>query len=142
MVSETRERLRLAIKAAMALAAKTSMSWGRDDCAMWCGNILRDVLGYDPVAIYRGRYWSRGGALRVLGSAGIAAAVAGAAERHGWRPIEADEAQAGDIALARPHPRGPLVTVICLAPDWFVGRNKVGFAALRGAKIERAWAVI
>lgn len=136
-----RERLEVAVVAAMAKAARTQMSWGRDDCALWVAGVLRRALGYDPARRWRGRYWSRGGALRMLGKGGIEGALGEAADRHGWREIAPADAQVGDVAMAGARGGRP-VTMVCRGRGWFVGRDSVGFAAVRAAKIVKAWAVV
>jgi len=139
---DARGRLEAALLAAMARAATTEMVWGRDDCALWVAGVLRQALGYDPARRWRGRYWSRGGARRLLGKGGMEDALAEAAGRHGWREIDPADARVGDVALARANQMARPVTMVCRAPGWFVGRDSVGFAAVRTAKIIKAWAVV
>src|SRR4051812_21753510 len=71
-ISDSRRSLERALMAAMGSASE--MQWGKDDCALWCANILKDALCYDGAERFRGRYRTRIGAGRVLGKAGLAGA--------------------------------------------------------------------
>jgi hypothetical protein len=137
-VIDARKSLDRALATAMASAAE--MQWGKDDCALWCANILKDALGYDGAERFRGRYRTRIGARRVLGRQGLAGALLAAARKHGWRRIEVRQEQVGDIGIvvAAEVP----TTVICRAPGWFVARNETGFTALPSSHVRIVWAVI
>ncbi|XUM25110.1 DUF6950 family protein (plasmid) [Bradyrhizobium oligotrophicum S58] len=134
---DPRDALERALLAAMA--GRQQMRWGVDDCALWCANIIQEALGYDPAAAWRGRYRSRRGALRVLGRAGLLAAIEGAAAVHGWRHIDPGTEAKGDIGLMLVD--GVPSTVICRAPGWFIGRNEGGWTALQGRHLQALWAV-
>ena len=133
-----REKLESALLAAMAVT--TPMQWGRDDCALWCADIVKAGLGYDAAAAFRGRYRTRIGARRVLGRQGLAGALRTAARKHGWRRIKAGAEQTGDIGLLM---LGEVpVTVICRASGWFVARNEHGWSAVPAKHIRILWQVI
>lgn len=135
----SRDDLARALLAAMNVTAG-EMRWGVDDCGLWCGNILREAMGYDPCSELRGRYRTRLGARRHLGKGGLPAALRRAARRYGWRRIKQGDEQVGDIgALVA---GGASATVICRAPGWFVGRNDGGWAALPTKHVRLIWAVI
>jgi hypothetical protein len=132
-----RAALEQALGQAMATAGE--MRWGRDDCALWCANILNAALGYDGAARFRGRYRTRSGARRVLGHGGLPGALRAAARKHGWRRIEPGAEQVGDIGILM---QGDLpVTVICRAPGWFVARSEQGWSAIPAKTIRVIWAV-
>jgi hypothetical protein len=121
-----RRSLERALLAAMASAGE--MQWGKDDCALWCANILKDALGYDGAERFRGRYRTRLGARRVLGK--------GARRRAAGRRTQARLAPDQGRARAGRRHRHPdawdvPVTVICRAPGWFVARNEMGGARCR-----------
>jgi hypothetical protein len=116
------------------------MRWGTDDCALWCGNIINDALGYDPCAPWRGKYSDRDGAIAVLGPLGLPAALKSAADAHGWRPIDPGAAQVGDIGIAEIGERKS--TVVCRAPGWFVGRNETGCTMLKADAVRICWSVL
>lgn len=136
-MTDPRARLEAALVAEMAACGP--MQWGRDDCALWCANILREALGYDAAAPFRGRYRTRRGAHRVLGKTGLAAALRAAGRRHGWRRAKPGEERVGDIGLILVG--GVASTVICRAPGWFVGRSEHGWTALPAAEVRLAWSV-
>jgi len=141
-------RLDAALKIWMARAARTQAIWGHTDCTLIWANVIRDALGYDPAALYRGKFWSPGGLKRVLGVGGLEAALDLTAEKYSWRLITPDHAIVGDIGMVRVPVGGPLtrrvvtITAICRAPDWFVLRGVAGFSACRAKVVKKAWAVV
>jgi hypothetical protein len=134
-----RDRLEIEVLSAMDRASATPMQWGRDDCALWCADVLRAALGYDAAERFRGRYKTRIGARRVLGRGGLAVALRVAARRFGWRRIKAGEEACGDVGLFKSG--GALTTVVCRAPGWFVARNETGFTVIPARSVRVAWAV-
>lgn len=141
----TRAQLARAVLVAMDAATVATMQWGKDDCALWCANALRPVLGYDPAAKFRGRYRTRLGAARALGKGGLLAALRSTARRHDWQRIDPRLAQPGDVGLAwvvGPGQKPVLATVICRARGWFVGRNETGFSAQKAERVAVAWSVL
>lgn len=122
------------------MASAGEMQWGRDDCALWCANILKDALGYDGAERFRGRYRTRIGARRVLGRQGLAGALRAAARKHSWRRIKVGQEQVGDIGILML--MEVPVTVICRAPGWFVARNEMGWSAMPSKLVRIIWAVV
>lgn len=140
------DKIERAILAGMERACAQPMQWGRDDCALWCADILDDALGYDAAEPFRRRYRTSRGARRVTGKRGLVGALTAVARRHGWTRIDPQLARPGDIGVTIV----PLVvdgkvrrrhaSMICRAPGWFVGRNEYGFTALPARAIKRCWA--
>ncbi|MGY4288899.1 hypothetical protein ACVWXO_008119 [Bradyrhizobium sp. LM2.7] len=137
-IDEARAALERSLLAAMGAAG--AMQWGVDDCALWCANILREALGYDGAARFRGRYRTRIGAHRVLGRGGLANALRLAGRRHRWRRIRTGEERVGDIGIVVID--GVASTVMCRAQGWFVGRNAAGWTALPSRDVRLIWAVL
>lgn len=136
-MTDRRAALECAVLGAMASAGE--MRWGRDDCALWCANILKQALGYDGAERFRGRYRTRLGAKRALGARGLAGALRSAARKHGWRRTNVGAEQVGDIGILM---LGPVpVTVICRAPGWFLARNETGWSAMPSKLVRIIWAV-
>ncbi|MCK1322157.1 hypothetical protein IVA94_14900 [Bradyrhizobium sp. 156] len=135
-----RASLEVELLAAMQRAASHRMQWGRDDCALWCADILKAALGYDGAAPFRGRYKTRIGAHRVLGHGGLPRALRQASRRHGWRRVRSDRADVGDVGVASLG--GVISTVICRKPGWFVGRSDEGWTALPASMVKVAWCII
>jgi hypothetical protein len=133
-----REALYLSISKSMESAAE--LTWGMDDCGMWCGDIFKEALGYDPVERFRGRYKTRIGAKRVLGSGGLPAAIRAISRKYGWHHIKEGDEQSGDIGIVEIN--GVPSTVICRAPGWFIGRNDFGWTALQSSAVRVMWSVI
>ena len=129
----------------MDRAGRSVMRWGVDDCALWAADIVKDALGYDPVAAYRGRYHSRFGALRYISAnGGMQGLLQGAARRHGWKRIDPRWAKPGDVGLVWTITEGAAVqaTAICRARDWFVARNERGFTTVQAENVPIAWSVL
>lgn len=116
------------ILAAMDAAAARAAVWGKDDCVLWVADILAPVLGYDPVAAYRGRYKTKRGALRLLGRGGLSRALALIAAERSWRVTPPARANIGDVGLLLI--AGVPSIVICRAKGWFVARGDHGFVGL------------
>lgn len=149
MDAELRRQLESGVTAAMAQASRDVMAWGKDDCALWCADIIRAVLPYDPARDFRGRYTTRNGARRALGPKGLAGALRRAARRHNWKRISPTMGRPGDVGLAWTTVEIPkrdaalvLATVICRAPGWFVGRNERGFTAVRAEEVVATWSLL
>lgn len=136
-----RERFVTVIDAAIERSEGVPMRWGRNDCALWTGSIVRRVLGYDPVKDWRGKYWSQSKALKLVGKGGIARTMSRVARNHKWSVIEPRDAQPGDVGLCKTA-EGLLACVINRAPGWWVGRVDKGYAVLRDDLIVKAWKVI
>jgi hypothetical protein len=135
-----RARLEAAVISAMVRASKSEMVWGKDDCALWCADILKEALGYDGAERFRGRYRTRIGARRVLGKGGLAGALRVSARKHRWRRIKQGAEQVGDIGIVTLN--GTAASVVCRAPDWFVGRkDEIGFLALQAKFVRVIWSV-
>lgn len=123
----------------MDRAASEPMAWGRDDCALWCADVILEALGYDPAQSFRGRYSTQLGARRILRAGGLLGALRATARRHRWHWVKPDAAEVGDIGLIAGVAGASCV--ICRAPGWFVGRNEAGFTALPAVQVRMAWAV-
>lgn len=133
------KRARLEAALTKAMAECSAMQWGRDDCALWCANILEAALGYDAAESFRGRYRSSDGAQRVLGEGGLPRAIRAASRAHGWHSVPRGGERVGDIGLMRTD--GSVSTVICRATGWFVGRSEAGWVAVPSKVVSRIWAV-
>ncbi len=139
-----RARLEGALLKAMDQALAEPMRWGADDCALFCANVIRDALGYDPAESLRGRYATRAEAQALLAPLGLAFVLKNAAARFGWRRVAPADARCGDLGLSlmRHGERSLPVTLIGRAPGWFVARGEHGFAAVRAQFVRLAWAVV
>lgn len=146
--ADVRRALEAGVIAAMEKASRDVMVWGKDDCALWCANIRRDVMGDDLAAEYRGRYRTRHGARRILGPKGLLGALRKAARKRKWKRIDPRMAQVGDVGIAYVElatPRGPVpvpAMVACRSSGWFVGRNERGFTAIPAHEVSVAWSVL
>lgn len=143
----TRERLAAAVGAGLD-RAHGEVRWGADDCALWVADILRDALGYDPAARWRGGYADREGAARAVGTLGLGMAIRAAANEFGWRRIAPADGDVGDVGVAAAPAvidgkiERRLTTFICRAPGWWVARSPRGFFAIQSPGIRFAWATV
>ncbi len=130
------------------------MRWGEDDCALWCANVLREVLGFDPAARFRNRYTTARGYRRVLRHEGLASleeAIDGVARQCGWPCIDPAEAETGDLGIIHVSAsrgaeagRGRLQALACVirrGPLW-AGRRHLGVGHLPTEQVIRVWSVV
>lgn len=40
----------------LAKTASDPFEWGRNDCALWCADFVKECTGYDPAEPFRGTY--------------------------------------------------------------------------------------
>lgn len=110
------------------MAAPKAAGWR--DCATPVADVLRDALGFDAFARFRGRYQTPIGYLRVLRSEGFASideALTATAAECGWPRIDVCEAKVGDIGIA-PHREGRAFVLHRCGKLW-VGVTARGYAA-------------
>jgi len=99
---------------AIAAARDRPFRWGRHDCATFAFDLRRDIAGgYDVAALWRGRYTTARGAVRVM-------------RRLGWQTLEA----AGRDLLGE-----PLASVhLAQRGDLVLADTGLGFGVCLGAK--------
>lgn len=128
-------RYTIAITSALSAWAGP-VKYGRDDCLLGLANIILEVEGKDLAARYRKRYRSRNGAIRVLGRAGVAGAVARGARKLGMAPSPPSRCKTGSLGLI-PGPEG-LSGAMRHGPLW-VSRGPLGFVAVPSERVLKAW---
>lgn len=141
MDNQLRSRFETVIDAAIDRSEGVPMRWGRNDCALWTASIVRRVLGYDPAADFRGKYWSQRRAFSALGKGGLPVALSRTARRHKWTRVDVRDAQPGDIGYCKTGDN-LVACVINRAPGWWIGRVDRGYAVIRDTSVIRAWKVI
>jgi hypothetical protein len=134
-----RRRLAYHLQLAMRAAAANLMAWGKDDCALFHGNVELAARGYDPCAGFRGRYRTARGAHRVLGAGGLPGIMRKAARRHGWRKVKATKAKVGDVGLIVVG--NAFAVVRCLHRGEWIGRNSAGWSMVPTSRVRLAWQV-
>ena len=98
-----REQLVAAVDA-MKARSLGPVEWGKSDCLMVAADALRDVIGVDIAAKFRGCYRDQQGCadhLTALGYSSIAEAVGAEALALGWTQIEPCEARPGDAGVVQ-----------------------------------------
>lgn len=144
MDGSLRERLAAEVLVEMSRAGAT-VEWGVDDCVRFVANPIARALGRDPVARWRGTYACAEGAHRVIGPMGLGFMCRHVANENGWRRIDPEAAQAGDIGLCTSVAANgvkSVTTAICRAPGWFVMRSENGWLAARAGVVRLAWSVL
>lgn len=139
MDGDVRARLADAVAHVMA-SAKPVVTWGVDDCVMFAAEPIRLVLGFDPVAEWRGAYDDRESAQDAIGELGLGYALRRVARERGWSRVAPRDALAGDVGLVRFGQS--ITTAVCRAPGWFVMRSVNGYSAVRSKHIRLAWSVL
>jgi hypothetical protein len=143
VISLTRRRLADAVEAAVEGALEQRTVWGECDCVMWCANVVKGPLGYDPVASFRHRYTTPVGYLRVLNNMGYASldeALQAVAMLNGWPKIDPYVALPGDVGIT-PHISGMRTMVLCWRSGFWVGHRNLGYGTVLGSQVELAYRI-
>lgn len=90
-----RSRLNAVVERTM----REPFAWGRNDCALFIGDIIEAITGDNPGAIFRGTYDTADGAMSALNAAGYTDLADFAS--HNFEEIHPSRARRGDIALIR-----------------------------------------
>lgn len=115
----------------MLNAIARPMIWGVDDCALWCADVLRPALGVDPASLFRNRYTTPRGYLRVLKREGfqdLGEAIATVASDLGWSEIDPSDVVVGDLGVAA-HPAG-MTACIAKGNGFWIARHANGWGAI------------
>lgn len=86
---------------AVEAARDRPFRWGRHDCAIWAFDLRRALAGgHDVAALWRGRYTTARGAVRVMRRLGWSSLEAAGRELLGAPLPSVQHAQRGDLVLA------------------------------------------
>lgn len=134
-----REALQCAVRSAVNTWCTERFVWGQSDCLLSLSDIIESARGYDPAAIFRGRYRTRHGAYRVTREyGGPAGALEAMALEVGWHEIDPRHAKVGDVGT---YVNGPASGGVIKDVSLWLGRTETGFAAVPTERVERAWRV-
>lgn len=97
------------LTAYLAASAQKEFQEGAHDCALFAAGAVAAITGHDYAAVYRGRYTTTRGGLRVLRRDGFADHVALAASHLAEKPIA--RANPGDLAVLETD-EGPALGVV------------------------------
>lgn len=141
-----RQLLEASLTAALARSFHEPWIWGERDCALWSANVVRPVLGFDPMRPFRKRYRTALGYLRMLRNDGFASlddAISHYARKYGWPRIGRDDAQVGDIGIVMvpEHPDGRSC-VLHYKPSFWVGFRDRGHTYVPASFVQQAWSVL
>jgi hypothetical protein len=126
------DRLHAAVQDVMCVR----WQWGAADCCTAASDVHLRVFGVDPMAPMRGRYASRGGALRLIRAAGgLESLVDGVVARAGLQRVVVDMPGALGVAAM---PVGEAL-LICLRPGVWAGKTPGGYATLE--KVGAKWSL-
>lgn len=137
-----RLKLAAALEAAVERAETNYAEWGKDDCVLWCANVLRDGAGIDPVPTIRGKYDSLAGAHKMIGKQGLAAGMRYRARKFGWKRVDPKKAQIGDLAVFKDEATGAQSCVLKYRGRFYIARGWAGISLIPEDRIALAWSVI
>ena len=137
-----RLKLAAALEAAVERAETSYAEWGRDDCVLWCANVLRDGAGIDPVPTIRGKYDSLAGAYKMIGKQGLAAGMRYRARKFGWKRVDPKKAQIGDLAVFKDEATGTQSCVLKYHDRFYVARGWNCISLVPDSRIALAWSVV
>lgn len=137
-----REKLAAAIERAIEKSETSVACWGSDDCVLWCADILRDVLGFDPVPTIRGKYDDQAGAHAIIGKQGLAAGMRYRARKFGWKRIDPERALPGDLGVFKDKQTGTQSCVLKFRGRFWAARGWHGAVLLPDDRVSTAWSVL
>ncbi len=105
---------------------------GRHDCALFAAGAVRAVTGTDLAEVYRGRYRTTRGGLRILRKAGFDDHVALALHHFARQPIAL--VREGDLVVSDTD-QGPGFGVVQGAAAYVLGQNGLALMALSQARL-------
>ncbi len=126
-------------------ARRTPFAWGVADCCLFACDCVQAMTGVDPAAWFRGRYRTRGGAMRALrayAGGGLEATAQSIATDLGMPELPPALAQRGDVVLLSVPDCQPenLALGICLGGH-HAAQGPQGVSAIPLAQAVRAWRV-
>lgn len=77
--------------------AREGFAWGRHDCALFAAGGVEAVTGHDPAAVWRGRYDTSAGGMRLIRAAGYRDHLDAARRLH--PPVARSMILPGDLAV-------------------------------------------
>lgn len=111
--------------------AQTPFAWGESDCLTMIGDAAAALTGFDPMADYRGRYASGGGAARMLKKAGFGDIGAALASR--FEEVAPAMARRGDAGVVETTVRGKIVlAAVVITGAEVTGKSSPGKAGGTG----------
>ena len=127
----------LRLAEAIEAARDQPFRWGEHDCAIWAFDLRRDIAGgHDVAALWRGRYSTPRGAVRVMRRLGWASLEAAGRDLLGAPLASVHLAQRGDLVLAN----GGTGFGVCLGAR-AVGMAPEGLVSLPISACALAWRV-
>jgi len=81
------------------LGASTPFKFGGCDCTLWVADWVRQRLGTDPAAPWRGRYRTRLGWRRLIAGRSLTEVAGHALRVAGAREIDVQDAMPGDVGM-------------------------------------------
>jgi hypothetical protein len=136
-----RQRLAEALESAVETAEVTQAAWGVDDCVLWCANVLKEALDFDPVSGIRGKYDSQETAHALIGKQGLAAGLRYRAKKFGWVRIAPERAKIGDLGILKDFATGTQTCVLKFKGRFWAARGWAGIVLIPEDKISSAWSV-
>ncbi|MDG3040432.1 DUF6950 family protein [Roseicyclus marinus] len=128
----------LRLVAAIEDARSRPFAWGRHDCLTWAFDVRSAITGQPSLAeMWRGRYRTEGGALRLIKKLGHVDLQTGLKSELGAPLLSPKLAQRGDIAIT--HDKFPVVAIVVGAVATAPGPDGAQTFPLREAAM--AWRI-
>lgn len=120
-----------------AVAHTPAFAWGEADCCTFAARIVLDMTGRDLLAVFRGKYRTARGAMRLINTGGGLESLI--SQRLGPPLPRVAQARRGDIVLAHT-PAGKPTVGICVG-DKIAAQGMAGAVFLRLDAGVAAWSV-
>ena len=124
------------LDAAIRAAKGRPFSWGDHDCTLFAANVVRELTGEDPAAMYRGTYSNKEEADTAIVEAGSLETLVIAAL---GEPISPKLAQRGDVVMIETEEDGEALGICLDHRAAFAA--PVGVTLLKMSRCSKAWRV-
>ena len=123
--------------------AEGSFSWGSNDCALFAGNMVRELTGTDIAKQFRGKYHTKAGAyaaLKKFAGGGLEATSVKISAEHGMEEVPVRMAQRGDIVFLKTD-MGETLAIVGMDGTHVTAPGPTGLVRWPVGKGRRAWRV-
>jgi len=129
------------IRLAKELKTERLFQWGRDDCCLFVGDIIKAMTGFDPAKSFRGKYSTSLGAYKELkrrGFSDVGDLANKMALAMGFKKVDINFAKNGDIVstLIEDH-----VSLGVVQGEYGVFVGSCGYVYINKSDVLTAWAV-
>jgi len=115
--------------------------WGVDDCCLFSANIVKKLTNIDIAETFRNKYSTPKGAFLEIKNHGyknVLDCADGQATKHGFKSIDINLAQKGDMVMAYFDDR-QTIGIMLNNEGWFIGSK--GYVYRKRKELHKAWAI-